>query len=219
MPTFIEDPGAEARSLMYRAACICDGERTGIPCKHYWAVIQRFRAANADALRSGEKQRSCTMAQSFLLEWTSEEKPSFCNRYEPKPTSGLVSIVKRTSRRLVGLPPKPGAGYEKFNTDFETFRPMTNEEIARLREEIPDPPSAAFATGKPPTAWTMDDIMSGPQIGILKPGEKPPGQELSPETEKALDEIFSTPNDAGKEPEKDLGQTADDADNANKEKE
>lgn len=199
MPTFIEDPAADARSLMHRAACICDGERTGIPCKHYWSVIQKFRAANADSLRSGEKQRACTLCPSFLLEWTTEEQPTFCGRYEPRKTPGLIALVKRAARSAAFLPPKAGQGYEARNLDFETFRPLTKEEIEQLRKEMPDEQFANQQSGKPPTSWTVDDIVNGPQIGILKPGEQLPSQGLSSDTEKALDEMFGT---SAKEEEK-----------------
>ncbi len=191
----IDDPNAEARSLMNRAPCICNGEQNGIPCTHYWNVIQKFRASNADGLRSGEKQRACTLTDGLVLEFTEDEKPTFCGRYEPRKTRGLVAITKRAVRTLVGLSPHAGHGYEAYNKDFEEFRPMTVAEIARNREAFPDKPVAFGVGGKNPAMWTADDIMNGPQIGILKPGEKPPSTTLSDETEAGLDGIFGKSDD------------------------
>lgn len=183
----IEDPNADARSLMNRAPCVCDGEKTGIPCKNFWSITQKFAAANADTLRSGEKQRACTLMNGWPLEFVSEEKPTFCNRYEPRKAPGLVAIV----RRAIGL-----GGYEKYDRAFDTYNPMTPEEIAKLREEFPDRP-VVWGAGKNPLSMTAQDIATGPQIGIVTPGEKPPETGLSEETEKGLDGIFGTQDGGG----------------------
>jgi hypothetical protein len=184
--TLIEDPNADARSLMNRAPCICDGESSSVVCKHYWSVIQKFHAQNADGLRSGEKQRACTLTEGLVLEFTSEEKPTVCNRYEARKETGLVAILKRSANALL-MQPK-GAGYVRFDSEFAKFNPMTVEEIAKLREQFPDRP-VVWGQGKRPDMMTVADIANGPQIGILKPGEEMPGG-LSEETDKALDGIF-----------------------------
>ncbi len=195
MTGIIEDPNADARSLMNRAPCVCDGEASGVVCEHFWAVMQKFRAANSDALRSGERQRACTMTPGLVLEFTAEEKPTVCNRYSPRKAEGLVAIVKRAATALV-MQPK-GPGYVRFNAEFERFNPMTLEEVAKLREEFPDRPVAwghqRFG-GQSPDTLTADDIMNGPQIGMLKPGEQIPGT-LSKETEQALDGLFESKGD------------------------
>jgi hypothetical protein len=178
--TFIEDPGADRRSLMLNAPGICSGEKTGHPCVHYWAVNQKFRAANADTLRDGEKQRACTVMPGWPLEFTSEEVPTKCNRYTPRPKPGLLALVKRA----VGL----ASGYESVYADFEDYRPLSAEEIQKLREENPDRPEDALARGKDPTSFTADDIINGPQIGILKPGESLPGE--SKEVNDIVDGLF-----------------------------
>jgi len=186
--TLIEDPNADARSLMYRAPCVCTGAANGIRCKHLWSVAQKFRAQNADAMRLGEKHRSCTLTDSFLFEFTSEEEPTYCDRYEPKKEPGLVAIGKRVSARLLGR--KKGPGYVTYDQGFARFNPMTIKEIQKLREEFPDQPM--WGSGKSPLMMTMDDIANGPQIGIVKPGEEAPPSGLSPETEKELDGIFGS---------------------------
>lgn len=185
----INDENAEARSLMNRNPCVCDGEATGVVCKNFWGIIQKFDAANADALRSGEKNRACTFLSGWPLEFVSEEKPTFCLMYEPRKTPGLVAITRRALRTL--LPWKPiGPGYMTYASvkDFNAYRPMTNEEIADLRKAMPDKPSM-FQRGKRPDRLSMQDIVEGEQINILKSGEQMPGT-LSPETSAKLDGIF-----------------------------
>lgn len=191
MQNFHEDPNADARSLMMRAPCICDGEAKGIPCRHYWSVIQKFRAQNADTLRSGEKQRACTLTSGLVLEFTTEEKPTYCNNYDPRKTNGLVSIVKRTARAAVGLSPKAGWGYAKVDDDFVKYNPMTIEEIEELRKKYPDQDIPGMR-GKNPLSMSAHDIATGPQIGILQPGEKMPTLGLSEDTEKELGGIFDS---------------------------
>lgn len=186
--TLINDPNSDARSLMNRKPCICNGEKTGIQCAHFWSVIQKFPAQNAEAVRDGDKRRACTMAPSFLFEFTDVEKPTRCNRYEPRKEPGLVAIGKRALAEAFGL--KQGPGYVVFDEDFERFNPVTLEEIEKLREEFPDKPvHDPFMRGKNPLGMSVKDIIEGEQIGILKPGEKLPGT-LSEETKAAVDGIF-----------------------------
>lgn len=188
----INDENAEARSLMNRNPCVCDGEANGVVCRNFWGIIQKFDAANADALRSGEKNRACTKLSGWPLEFVSEEKPTFCLMYEPRKTPGLVAITRRALRAL--LPWKPiGPGYMTHASlrGFNDYRPMTNEEIAELRKSFPDKPSM-FQRGKRPDRLSMTDIIEGEQINILRPGEHMPGT-LSPETSVKLDGIFDKP--------------------------
>lgn len=206
--TLIHDPNAEARSLMNRAPCICDGEKTGIQCKNFWAVVQKFAAQNADTLRSGEKQRACTLMSGWPLEFVSEEKPTFCNRYEPRKETGLVAIVKRTAMQLAGR--APGPGYVLFPREFERFNPMTQEEIEKNRAENPDKPVQRFHGFEGPLpAFSAEEIAKGPQIGIIPKDDSPESEaaraavlaaaegKLTAETEKGLDGIFGTGDSGG----------------------
>lgn len=175
--TFIDDPAADRRSLMLNAPSICNGEKTGHPCRHYWAVNQKFRSANSDTVRDGEKQRACTLVPGWPLEWTSEEAPTKCNRYSPRPKPGLLALVQRA----IGL----ASGYEPVYKDFEEYRPLSWDEIQKLRAENPDRPEDQ---GKHPFSFTVDDIANGPQIGILKQGESLPGE--SKEITDLVDGLF-----------------------------
>lgn len=192
----LDDPNADARSLMNRRPCVCDGKANGIVCKHFWGLDQRFRAANAEAVRRGDVRRNCTLTDAFMLEFTEQEKPTFCNRYEPRKTEGLVALVQRAVRAALFLGPKGGAGYVPYDADFDSYKPVTTDDIAKLREEMPDRafPSlfGGMSGGKSPDTFSFSDIANGPQIGMLKPGEKVPGLELSKAAEAALDAMFTT---------------------------
>ena len=61
---------------MLNAPCVCNGEKTGYVCKHYWSVMQKFSANNAETMRDGEKQRACTLMNGWPLEFYSEEFPT-----------------------------------------------------------------------------------------------------------------------------------------------
>lgn len=189
----LDDPNADARSLMNRRPCVCDGKANGIVCQNFWALDQRFRAANAEAVRRGDVRRNCTLVDGFMLEFTEQEKPTFCNKYEPRKTEGLVAIVKRAARKAVFLPPKAGAGYEPYDAEFDSYKSVTVEDIAQLREDMPDrviPSMFGGRNGKSPDMFTIEDIANGEQIGMLKPGEKIPGSVLSDEAEEALRSLF-----------------------------
>lgn len=178
---------------MLNAPCVCNGEKTGYVCKHYWSVMQKFSANNADTMRDGEKQRACTLMNGWPLEFYSEEFPTRCNRYERRPLPGLFALVARA----IGL--ADDNGWQKFDPAFETFNPMTLEEIAELRRLNPDPAPDPFQIGgKRPDQLSASDIMNGPQINIVKPGEGIPGVTLSADADKALDEIFASPAPAKK---------------------
>lgn len=216
--TIIADPDAEARSLMNRAPCICDGEKTGIQCKHFWSVIQKFDAANADTMRRGESNRACTLMAGWPLEFVSEEKPVYCRRYEPRKEEGLFALIQRAVLgaaflgpsagqrrglervpRVRGLPSKKGTGgYVRYDEYFNEFNPMTQPEIEQLRRENPDQPGR-FGRGKNPLSMTVDDIAANP-VNMLKPGEAMPGG-LSPEVDRALDDLFDPKNPPKKDTE------------------
>lgn len=174
---FIDDPNADARSLMMRAPCVCSGEKNGIRCKHYWSVMQKFATANADVVREGKKRRNCTMVPSFMLEFDETDAPTFCDRYEPSPAGGLVNIVRRAVRHMTGTAPKPvgnpelsknASGYVGYDAAFEVFRPMTADEIEKLRAANPDRPVdpgiLRFAGLRNP--FDVDGIAQS-QIGII----------------------------------------------------
>lgn len=205
----IDDPNADARSLMMRAKCVCNGEANGVQCKHYWSVNQKFRSINSDSVRRGEQNRSCKHVDGFLLEFVSEEKPTYCNHYEPRAAPGLFALVARAVSLALGFGPKSGVisgwiegseydakpvisamGYIAYDENFEGYKPLTNEEIAKLREEMPDRPVVGRWTTANPAALSVDDIVNGEQVGMLKPGEPIPGLELSKATEDVLGGIF-----------------------------
>lgn len=81
-----EDPKARERSLMYKNPTVCDGQRDGKQCKHYWFSISRVDVINPDELRSGRKDRFCILLNTpFPMGEGASEMAIYCNQYEPGP--------------------------------------------------------------------------------------------------------------------------------------
>lgn len=82
----LSDPEADARSIMMRQPCICNGERTGSECEHYWFQVIRFATANSDAFKLGDRVRRCLLEKDA---WDLQQRleaidlPVRCNQYKP----------------------------------------------------------------------------------------------------------------------------------------
>jgi len=120
MQVFV-DPDAAKRSLMLKQKRLCNGESTGIQCKHYWAFRTLIDVDNPDHLRKGENARRCLVqsGQYFEMGDGGGEMAVYCNRFEE--------------------------GHVPFDPDFESYDPMTPEEIKALEVEYAaDPASDAL---------------------------------------------------------------------------
>lgn len=108
-----EDPEARKRSLMYKNPTVCDGQKDGKQCKHYWFSISRIDVVNPDELRSGRKDRFCILLGTpFSMGEGAGEMATYCNQYVPGPFD--------------------------YDAEKAVNKPMTEEEIRALRgEEIP----------------------------------------------------------------------------------
>lgn len=205
---FIDDPNADARSLMMKAPCVCSGEKNGIRCKHYWALMQKFSAANSDTIRDGKKRRNCMLVNSFMLEFDDKDAPTYCQSYDPKPAPGLVNIVRRAARHLTGTAPLTGelagteptknvAGYVGFDDRFEVFRPMTLEEIEKNREANPDRPVAfdrfRFDGLRNPSTLSDPDAIAKDSVGIIP---TPAAQAIREEAMRLVNEEKMSPEAA-----------------------
>jgi len=106
----IYDPKAEGRSLMLSQESICNGHSTGVQCVHYWAMVQKVESANPDFLRTGSKRRLCICSPGNYIEFVAEtELPVKCNKYLPS--------------------------LNEYEPDFETYNPLTPEEIKEIQEK------------------------------------------------------------------------------------
>lgn len=200
---FIDDPNADARSLMMNAPCVCSGEKNGIRCKHYWALMQKFSSANSDVIRDGKKRRNCTMVESFMLEFDDKDAPTYCQKYVPLPAPGLVNIVRRAARHLTGTAPfhgerageekvKSSSGYVGFDKNLEVFRPMTVEEIEKLRQEKPDRP-IAFDRFRFDGLRNPYDGIEKDAVGIIP---TPAAQAIREEAARLVEQEKLSPQDA-----------------------
>ena len=96
---------------MLKQKRLCNGESTGFQCKHYWAFRTLLDVDNPDHLRKGENARRCLvqLGEFFEMGDGGSEMAVYCNRFEP-------------SER-------------PHDPEFESFKPMTPEEIRRLEVE------------------------------------------------------------------------------------
>ncbi len=76
---------AQSKSLMHKQKVLCNGEASGVPCKHYWTLVQIASSAVPTHLRNGERTRSCTMLPSDpqVMDEGREGMAATCSRYEP----------------------------------------------------------------------------------------------------------------------------------------
>lgn len=122
---FFIDEGADKRSLMNRQPRLCNGQKTGRACVHYWAHNEPVESANSDVLRLGQLFRVCGVHPSIAHEMESHQLATHCNRYEPR----RLPLYKRPLRWL-RIIDDPGA----YNPAVEEYRPLTPEEVQALRD-------------------------------------------------------------------------------------
>jgi hypothetical protein len=152
-----QDDKAAALSKMNLRKCICNGEATGTPCKHYWSFGAKTDALNAEFLNYGEKFRNCTLLPGYLVEWDgSESVPHYCDRYEPD-SSILVRVFKWFLKLLWR--------FRRYNPEFEEYRPTTPEEVREITEQ-------AHKNGTPLNVIQDDDPTTGK--GIIGATASPP---------------------------------------------
>lgn len=107
---------AQKRSLMHKQQVLCNGEKTGSCCKHYWAITRIVPSLNSDFLQVGEKLRFCRAWGSEPLEFEDgrEGLAPYCNIYEPD------------SR--------------PYDADFEQYKPISPEVLDNLWGNEPPKP-------------------------------------------------------------------------------
>lgn len=83
-PQLIEDPRAAKRSLMLAQKTLCNGEASGIQCKHYWAMTKKIDVPNPDHFHKGENIRYCLAdaSNATLLGNNGCDMMVYCTKYE-----------------------------------------------------------------------------------------------------------------------------------------
>lgn len=171
---FIEDPGAERRSLMLKKPFICNGALTGNQCTHYWLRFAPLVANNPDNLKDGERGRACLLSEAFLPEFDSTDTPNFCNRYEPRKAPGLVNIA----RRIIGR-----GGYVRYDKAHEEYDSLAPETIREMQAADPSTPDEYF----PPQMGISVADIARVQTANMGPAPEPkPGETTKDEVEAAL---------------------------------
>jgi hypothetical protein len=128
MAGLVVDPEAEKRSVMMRQKVLCNGEKNGRSCVHYWAHVEKVESTNADYLRRGEIYRVCGFHPSIAHEMRQDQLAVECNYYTPR----RLPIWKRPLA-LLKIVDDPG----RFDPSFEGYNPLTDEEIKQLQDQLP----------------------------------------------------------------------------------
>jgi len=112
---------AAAKSAMRQLPALCNGEKTGFQCTHYWALAVKMDAQNPENLRRGEAMRYCTAVVGDRLDLGDggAEMAVDCNRFEPSDRA--------------------------YDAAFEVFNPMTPEEAAAMYGPEDDALARQFA--------------------------------------------------------------------------
>jgi hypothetical protein len=127
---YIDDPIAAKKSKMLQRPAQCNGEKTGVKCKHYFSFAARTDAQNPEFLNLGEKFRNCTVCPGWLIEWDGwESLPHNCDRYVPD-YRGFAWLVWRIKQIL--------SFGRKIDKSFEDYTPMSQEEVTQLTKEAHD---------------------------------------------------------------------------------
>lgn len=165
---------------------VCTGAATGYQCKHYWLRFAPVVANNPDMVRDGERGRACLLSEAFLPEFDSQDTPTYCNRYEPRPAPGLVNIV----RRALGA-----GGFVPYARDKEEYNPLTPEQIRELQEASPSTPEEY----SPPVPVVSVADIARVQTANMGPAPSPkPGDS----TQEEIDAVLASLTENKKEGEK-----------------
>jgi hypothetical protein len=133
------DEDAQKRSLMLKQPVLCNGQQTGHPCKHYWAMLRNVNSHNPDFLRQGEKLRFCRAWGYEPLEFGEgvTELATYCTMYEPD--------IRR-----------------EYDDDFEDYKGIAPEEMDELGLNVPakplPTPTSILSIG---TTGTTDEVQYG----------------------------------------------------------
>lgn len=155
----IIDPEAEGRSIMMQRPALCNGQKTGRSCVHYWAHAEKVESNNPDNLRLGELFRGCCFHTSIVHEMSESQLATVCNRYEAR----KLPVWQRPLASL-GLVDDLG----KYDPVFEDYQPLSPEEIRKLQAESP----SAHVDQTPMTGGTQTPLTDAQIIAIDKSKKK-----------------------------------------------
>lgn len=113
---------------MTRQPVLCNGQKTGRSCVHYWAHVEKVESANADYIRLGQTWRVCGWHPSIANEMSADQLAVRCNQYTPR----WLPLWKRPLA-LLRIVDDPGT----YQSEYEEYRPLTPEQIKALQDDGP----------------------------------------------------------------------------------
>lgn len=113
--TYFHDEKAKDRSPMLRQLTLCDGQRDGYECKHYWRQVVRKDVLNPDNLRKGETYRYCKLAMGA-------------------PDHNMAMFINGTSELAVECTEYCKDRRRPYDEKADAYAPLTPEEIQALQD-------------------------------------------------------------------------------------
>lgn len=144
--TYFHDPNAQARSPMLRQLTVCDGQRDGHECKHYWRQVVKKDTLNPDNLRKGETYRYCLRALNA-------------------PDHNMAMFINGTSELAVECTEYRKDRRRPHDPNVDAYDPLTPEEIQALQD------GKALARFKPRRWWEFWKPAPSVRVEFLTPEE------------------------------------------------
>ena len=113
--TYFHDAGAKDRSPMLRQLTLCDGQKDGFECKHYWRQTVRKDTLNPDNLRKGETFRYCKLAINA-------------------PDHNMAMFINGTSELAVECTEYCKDRRRPYDAKADAYDPLTPEEIQAMQD-------------------------------------------------------------------------------------
>lgn len=161
----VHDPEAAGRSLMMAQKSLCNGEKTGRVCAHYWAHCEKVESNNPDNLKFGQLFRVCMVFNAIAYEMGFDQLATVCNRYRPAhlPIWRQILIWLGLSKNPLG-----------YNEEMEGYNPLTSAEIRTLQRGSSDPlvPLVRGRGGIPGSTSMADDSVYQLQLEMAEEKKK-----------------------------------------------
>lgn len=144
--TYFHDAGAKARSPMLRQLTLCNGQKDGYECKHYWRQTVRKDTLNPDNLRKGETFRYCKLAINA-------------------PDHNMAMFINGDAELAVECTEYCKDRKRPYDPNVDDYAPLTPEEITAMQE------GRAVARFAPKKWWQFWRKAPSVRIDYLTPEE------------------------------------------------
>lgn len=101
---------------MHKLQTVCDGQKDGFECAHYWRVASRAEVLNPQAMKVGRFEVTCMVHPSRLAPMGDGEGElaTYCNQYKPtdRPYQSREDLIKTIGSYALPQPAPTATGHE-----------------------------------------------------------------------------------------------------------